>query len=87
MKAREAYKLIQWYNIYKDEVGSDREDYIIYDSLLYSLIDCHDMIVEVGMTYHQYYHYLKALEDKLYEEHYSYPDDLDIAFEESLLDT
>lgn len=62
MKAREAYKLIQWYNIYKDEVGSDREDYIIYCSLLNSLIDCHDMIVEVGMTYDRYYHYVIAQE-------------------------
>lgn len=87
MEARQAYKMIQWYNVYSGEVGSDREDSIIYYSLLNSFIDCHDMIEEVGMTYHQYYIYLKAVEDKLYEEHYSYPDDLDIAFEESLLDT
>lgn len=86
MKAREAYKLIQWYNVYSSEIGGDREDYSIYSLLLDSLKDCHDMIEEVGMTYHQYYIYLKALEAKLCEEHYSYPDDLDIAFEESLLD-
>jgi hypothetical protein len=88
MEARKAYKMIQWYAVYSEEAGSDNEDYFIYNSLLVSFIDCHDMIEEVGMTYHEYYLYLIAQEDKRYEEHYSneYPDELDIAFEESLLD-
>lgn len=82
MEARQAYKMIQWYNVYVGEVGSDREDDSIYYSLLDSLKDCHDMIEEVGMTYHQYYEYRLNVEN----EYLDYPDDLDIAFEESLLD-
>jgi hypothetical protein len=57
MEARKAYKMIQWYNVYSGEVGSDNEDYSIYSSLLDSFIDCHDYIEEVGMTYHEYYLY------------------------------
>lgn len=79
MEARQAYKLIQWYKVYSGEIGGDQEDYSIYSSLLDSLKDCHDMIEEVGMTYDQYYEYRVALE-------FSYPDENDIAFEESLLD-
>ena len=82
MEARKAYKMIQWYNVYSGEVGSDNEDYSIYSSLLNSFIDCHEVIEEVGITYHKYYLYLKAQEDKRYEEHYSneYPDELDVEF-------
>lgn len=79
MEARQAYKLIQWYNVYSGEVCNDDEDYSIYISLLNSFVGCHDMIEEVGMTYDQYYEYRVALE-------FSYPDENDIAFEESLLD-
>ena len=86
MEARKAYKMMQWYKVYSNEIFSDNEDDTIYSSLIDSLKDCHDVIEEVGMTYHEYYLYLKELEEKRYEEHYSYPDDLDIEFEESLLD-
>lgn len=81
MEARKAYKLIQWYRIYTDEVFGDNEDQSIYSSLLDSLKGCNDMIEEVGMTYDQYYNYCVAL-----QEIHQYPDELDIAFEESLLD-
>jgi hypothetical protein len=80
MEARQAYKMIQWYRVYSGEVFGDNEDHSIYISLLDSFIDCHDMIEEAGMTYHQYYHYCLALQE------IQYPDDNDIAFEESLLD-
>jgi len=62
MEARKAYKLMQWYLVYKDEVSYDDEDQSIYSSLLDSLKGCHDMIEEVGMTYDQYYHYLVVQE-------------------------
>lgn len=62
MTAREAYKMIQWYNVYYGEVYGDNEDYAIYCSLIDSLKDCHDMIEESGMTYHQYYHYCNSLQ-------------------------
>ena len=82
MEARKAFKMMQWYAVYDREVFGDKEDDLIYTSLLDSFIDCHEVIEEVGMTYHEYYLYLKAQEDKRYEEHYSneYPDELDVEF-------
>jgi hypothetical protein len=79
MEARQAFKIIQWYNVYSGEISSDDEDHSIYISLLNSLIGCHDIIEECGMTYDQYYFNLTA-------QQFDYPSDLDIEFEESLLD-
>ena len=54
MEARKAYKLIQWYDIYRSEtLCTDDED--LYIELLYILKDCHDIVEHNNYTYHQLY--------------------------------
>ncbi len=65
MNARHAYKIIKWYDVYQGEILSDdEEDRSIYLSLLETLKDCHDIIEDNTITYHQFY------ECRIFDEEY-----------------
>ena len=57
MKPQHAYKIIQWYDVAKTDLGNlDSEDYFIFQYLLASLKDCHQYIPGMkGLTYHNYF--------------------------------
>ena len=65
MEARQAYRMIQWYDVYlKDrsyekDLSDLNEDRFIYLGLLDILKDCHDVIDSCSYTYHWYYEFRK----------------------------
>lgn len=64
ISVKQAFRIIQWYNVYRSEILSD-DDKHIYDDVLSVLKECHDKIhedEEDGNTYHEYYKYTKFLE-------------------------
>ena len=70
MKAREAYRMIQWYDVYRSETLSyDDED--LYIQLLHVLKDCHDIVENNNFTYHQLY------EIRMLEQERGYDSDFD----------